>query len=454
MEQYWELVCDTERILSLLAAGGIFGFFVRPFLNSGKTAGITGAVYALVMIVLYLLPVELHYPGIPAFGGVLGVMCLSDRRNRAQKLVLVILMYLMKWIAQGAALIPWKLLYGLLITRPSMAEKETLQFVNYVFLEILLFVLQGLFLYLLAVGIHKLYINKKENIEKKELLLLLCILFTIVTGYFSFTYFSDLYEADMGQYIWNVHEEYTLLELLYQLFSCLVLFTIMTVYQRMKEKQKQEKENAVLAEQLENMKSHIGEIEKLYGDIRAMKHEMGNHITVLENLLLQDQKEETEKYFSQLKQQWQESTTEMKTGNPVTDVILLQKQKEAEEKGIRFQCDFFYPVETRLEAFDVSIILHNALTNAIEGTQDCADPYITLVSYRKKNAYLIEVENRSLKKAVISEETGLPETTKEDKTAHGIGLAGIRRIARKYYGAMELEQQADHFRLTILLMVE
>lgn len=228
----------------------------------------------------------------------------------------------------------------------------------------------------------------------------------------------------------------------------------MAVYQGIKERQREEKENAVLEEQMESMKSHISEVEKLYGDIRALKHEMGNHITVLENLVLQNQKEETEQYFSELKECWRESASEIQTGNPVTDVILMQKKKEMQEKGICFMCDFHYPTETKLEAFDVSIILNNALVNAVEGVAGCTNPYISIISYRKKNAYMIEVKNSIKKKVVLNEETGLPDTTKKDKINHGFGLTGIRKIAQKYFGAIDIEQNKNSFLLSIMLMVE
>lgn len=34
-------------------------------------------------------------------------------------------------------------------------------------------------------------------------------------------------------------------------------------------------------------------------------------------------------------------------------------------------CDFYYPHETPINAFDISVILHNALDNAIEGAAHC-----------------------------------------------------------------------------------
>lgn len=454
MELCWSLVSAGTGILRLMAEGWIFGFFVKPFLNKLRTARIAGIVYSVVLLILYFIPLEINYPRMIVSCVVLLLMCILDKRNMAQKLVLVIIMYLLNWIAHGVALVPRDMGYALLINNPYISERAALQFAGYIIIEVLFCIARGLLLYLLAVGIHKVYTNKRENINRKELLLLLCVLSAIMTGYFAFTYLSEVYINDMGQYIWNIHEEYTVLKVVYQIFSALLLFIVMAVYQKIKERQREEKENAVLEEQMESMKSHISEVEKLYGDIRALKHEMGNHITVLENLVLQNRKEETEQYFSELKECWRESASEIQTGNPVTDVILMQKKKEMQEKGICFVCDFHYPSGTKLEAFDVSIILNNALVNAVDGVAGCTNPCISIISYRKKNAYIIEVKNSIKKKVILNEETGLPDTTKKDKINHGFGLTGIRKIAQKYFGGIDVEQDRDSFLLSIMLMVE
>lgn len=47
-----------------------------------------------------------------------------------------------------------------------------------------------------------------------------------------------------------------------------------------------------------------------------------NHISVLENLFLKNETEELEKYMVQLKTSLCESVAEIKTGNPVTDMII------------------------------------------------------------------------------------------------------------------------------------
>ena len=206
-------------------------------------------------------------------------------------------------------------------------------------------------------------------------------------------------------------------------------------------------------------------MEKLYEDIRALKHDMGNHICVMENLfckleegvgdfaLLKNEESELKNYLSELKANWNESVAEIKTGNPVTDVILTQKKKEAQEKGIEFSCQFTYPMDTNINAFDISVILNNAIENAMEGTEGCVEPYVSILSYRQKNAYMLEVTNYLNKMVEIDNETGLPETTKSDKTSHGYGLANIRKVAQKYYGDIDIRQDEKSFTLTVMLIV-
>jgi len=161
---------------------------------------------------------------------------------------------------------------------------------------------------------------------------------------------------------------------------------------------------------------------------------------------------ELKEYLSELKATFSMSVEGIKTGNPVTDVILTQKQKEAEEKGIDFECKFIYPVDTNINAFDVSVILNNAIENAFEGIRGCDNPYVSVSAYSKKNAYMLEVKNSINHNVEIDQETGLPETTKKDKGSHGFGLTNIRKVARKYYGDIDISQDKNSFTLTIMLL--
>ena len=406
------------------------------------------------MLVFYCVPQEITYPyllGILAAGT---MMCLLERRNIKQKVFLATIMYLFRWMVYGVTLVLRDIMFALFINTSYMLMEPVKQWIAYIIVELVYYGVAITLMFLVIKLLHKVYTNKKEDISRKELLLLFATLLTVMIGYFTFNFFSSVYLEDMEVYIWNAHPGYTFLRVVYQMVSFAAVLIAVVTYQKIKEKQREENVNLLLAEQIENTKQHINEVEKLYGDIRALKHDMGNHIAVLENLFAKNEKEEFEKYLTELKATYCVSVEGIKTGNPVTDVILTQKQKEAEENGIDFDCKFIYPVDSNINAFDVSVILNNAIENAFEGVKGCKDPYVSILAYRKKNAYMLEVRNCISKGVEIDKETGLPETTKKDKRSHGFGLANIRKVAQKYYGDIDINQNEHSFTLTVMLMIE
>lgn len=145
----------------------------------------------------------------------------------------------------------------------------------------------------------------------------------------------------------------------------------------------------------------------------------------------------------------------IQSGNPVTDVILMEWRREALAKGIVFDCSFRYPAGREVDAFDISIILNNAIANALEAVNGeevgGSAGYIRITSALRENVYIIEVENTFSGGIVRDRESDLPITTKEDKVFHGFGLRNIRRVAQKYHGDMEVQIQGQVFRLIVML---
>lgn len=452
MSNYWAIANHTIAIMNILMECWIFYKFIKPFMK--EKVFYVGVSYSLTMLILYCVPQEIVYPYLWRAIVTCVIMCLLERRNIKQKVFLSTVMYLFRWMVYGVTLILRDAMFALFINTPHMYMHPVQQWIVYFIVELVYYSVAIMVMYLVIKLFHKVYVNKKEDISGKELILLYATLLTVMIGYFTFNFTSNVYLKDTETYIWNVHPGYTVLRVVYQIISFAAILIALVTYQKIKEKQREEKVNILLAEQIENTKQHIGEVEKLYKDMRALKHDMGNHISVLENLLMKNETDEADKYLKELKISWYENAAEIKTGNPVTDVLLMQKQKEAGEKGIAFGCDFIYPTDTHINAFDVSVILNNAIENAIEGSADCESPYVSISSYRKKNAYLIEVRNNISKQVEIDDETGLPETTKEDRNSHGYGLSNIRRVAQKYHGDIDISQNEKDFTLTVMLMIE
>lgn len=456
MEFYWEIVSHITGIAALGITGYLFYRFFKPFLPEGRYVWCVGAAYFVIMAILYVVPWEI--------GGALAYACGSltaflvtyfiDFRNLEQKLFLTVTMYLLNWISHGIVNgIPRNILFQIILYQPYVSARPVLGLVCYAAVECLSLVLRFLLIDLFIRIIDKVYIRKKENMGRRELAFMLIVPFLVLLGYIAFIFFSNVYLADFGKYIWRVHPQYTWIEVLYQILSFMGIIASIIFYQNIKENYRKEKENVVLSGQIADIKRHISEMEALYANIRGLKHDMGNHVMAVENLFLKNEKEEAIGYLSRIKKELAEMTTGIKTGNPVTDVILAEKQKEAKEKGIDFWCEFYYPEGTNIDVFDISVLLNNALDNAIEAAKVCGKPYIHIKSWRRKNIYMIEVRNNFSGILIMDDERGLPESTKGGEE-NGFGLANIRKVAQKYFGDIDIRQNEEEFVLSVLFVAE
>ena len=452
IETYWDIANRIIAIINIIIEGWLVYKYVLPFMKE-KTYYV-GISYSLVMLVLYWIPFDVSFPHYQGVIVAWIVMCLLERKNIKQKVFLASSLYLFRWAVHGVSLVFRDIMFAVFINTPYMLKEPIKQLITYIIVELIYYGIAIIMMYFVIKLIHRVYVNKREDISGKELLLLCVTIVAVMIGDIAFDFFSNVYVLDTKKYIWNVHPEYKILKVLFQMASFGAIFIAIVIYQKLKEKQREEKENLILEEQIESTKRHINDVEKLYGNIRSLKHDMGNHISVLENLILKKENDEAEKYLSEIKNVWNDSMVEIRTGNPVTDVILTTRYKEAEEKGIELTCKFAYPSDTRINAFDISVILNNAIENAFEGVIECENPTILVASYRKKNAYMIEVANSISKYVEVDEESGIPMTSKKDKEGHGYGLINIRKVARSYYGDIDINQENDTFTLSVMLMIE
>lgn len=189
----------------------------------------------------------------------------------------------------------------------------------------------------------------------------------------------------------------------------------------------------------------------MYGDLRSLRHDMGNHIQMIERLVAAGNSAEASAYLERLKGKWQELTPGIRTGTPVMDMILLEKKKESEARGIRFECDFCYPNGTGLDAFDVSVLLYNALNNCLESVNG-ENPYIKIRAFCKDSVFMLIISNSFMGRIRMDAAEGLPFTTKSSG-GHGIGLKNMRRVARKYMGDLSFEQNGNEVTVGIMLQI-
>ena len=453
VEKCWMVTSKISVIALLMITGIYFGKFVCPYIKKKKGAVAVSIVYITIMLVLYMIPPQIDNFSAYLIGVIAAflAMYVEDRRNIYQKIFLAITFFSIRWLTVAMAARLDDLVTKALVFRNMDAEKVWLQYGLYVGTRVLDIVLCIAFI-AVAIGlINKAYIYKKDEMSVKEMVMLIIPSLVGVTGYGILQYYLMIYERDTGKNLIDTYEFYGALSFLHYLISIVAILVVIVMFQNWKEMQEEQRGQELVLNQISDMKKHIEEVEKLYRDIRSMRHDMGNHIQTLEHLVAHNNMDDATEYLEHLKNEWDEVSLEIKTGSPVIDVILMEKLREAKERQIRFISDFHYPQNTKLNAFDLSVIMNNALNNCMENVSG-DDPYISISSFRKNSIFMITIKN-SFEGHLNFGDSDLPETTKSGRE-HGMGLNNIRRVARMYMGDISLEQGNEEVILSIMMQVE
>lgn len=188
-------------------------------------------------------------------------------------------------------------------------------------------------------------------------------------------------------------------------------------------------------------------------DVRAFKHDMNNHLSLLKKFMDDDKIKETKAYINELVREHRElKTLYCATGNVAIDSILNYKLGNISNPDLNIDVQANVPTELAVEIVDLSIILTNLLDNAITAIANVMGncQLSVRISYQK-GMLLIHVSNSY--NGNVQYENGVIVTTKQEKKEHGRGLYNIRKAAEKYQGTLYLEHNSEVFTAEVILYV-
>lgn len=194
-----------------------------------------------------------------------------------------------------------------------------------------------------------------------------------------------------------------------------------------------------LTQAVQAQKVYISEAQMRYEQTRSFRHDIKNHLSVLNGLLKSGKLDESKAYLEKLELASSSLSFPYQTGNSVVDILLGEKLGLAEREGITVEISMFLPQSCGIDDFDLCVIFANALDNAIHACQ--------LVKGEKKIRILGECQGDFY--LLIFENTCLPEAL----PPMGIGLSNIRTVAEKYHGTMSVEIVEQRFSLSVLLNI-
>ena len=308
--------------------------------------------------------------------------------------------------------------------------------------------------------------GEEEGIPRNELLFLLSPAFTGIV-FFTFINVSRSLLVNPAFLKWTARgNPFFDLSLYFLIFfvaatTILCILYAYNIYQKLIASMQDKQRAALLASQVDQMQAHIREIEQLYTGVRSMRHDMQNYLFDIKSLLAAqgvsvEGEGELAGYFSGIGTALDALNFYFHTGNPVTDVVLNGKYQQAKSMGIQFDSEFLFPSDYGIDVFDLSIILNNALNNALEacevlsGSDPEAERFISVTSYCKNNMFLIEVKNSFDGTVCVTEDGGL-KSRKQDTHRHGLGFQNIVRCVDKYLGSADYTCCDRTFTLIVML---
>ena len=184
-------------------------------------------------------------------------------------------------------------------------------------------------------------------------------------------------------------------------------------------------------------KNYIAEAQRRYAQTKAFRHDIANHLSVLNGLLNNGELDESKAYLNKLKTVSTSLSFPYQTGNPVVDILLSEKLGLAKE--ITAEVSLLLPKPCGIADFDLCVIFANALDNAINACQSVkGTKLIRIRGERQGDFYMLAFEN------TCSDEP-LPPA--------GTGLSNIKSVAEKYHGATLAEKVGQRFSLNVLLNI-
>ncbi len=231
----------------------------------------------------------------------------------------------------------------------------------------------------------------------------------------------------------------------------IINLSICCFYHMMAESYRSIRENDIYRQQTYIYQNQLDVIMESQERIRALRHDMKNHILALQMLLQKRDWEETSRYLSSMQDFMTNPSEYIATGNESIDSLLNYKLQRANEVLDKVAARVSIPEKLMLHSFDLNVVLGNLLDNAIEAAGQTEEKELNITIRLEKGILFLHMRNSC--QGIGNGRIHHLETTKEDAANHGIGLGNVQRIIEKYHGEMELVCENRYMETDIIMYI-
>ncbi|AFS78959.1 ATP-binding domain-containing protein [Gottschalkia acidurici 9a] len=231
-------------------------------------------------------------------------------------------------------------------------------------------------------------------------------------------------------------------------FGAILLFYII----ERKIKVEVEKQKILFIEnQLKIQKEYYKELYSSQNEIRRIKHDINANLLAIHGYLEKNDLESAKNYILELTGEVKSIKNYFDTGIASLDSILNSKCKRIKEINSKLDYKLAISKEIVIDHIDISILLSNAIDNAIEATEKISETNSNRTIIVKLSTVQEYISIVIINPVYENIDVNFLETTKIDKTYHGYGLSTIRNIVNKYDGDLDISCANKFFKLSVLL---
>lgn len=184
---------------------------------------------------------------------------------------------------------------------------------------------------------------------------------------------------------------------------------------------------------------------------RKERHELKNKYFYIQTLLKENEIEKLEKYLSDHIGELSNNESGIYTNNSMIDYIINTKLALAKKHHIKTYSEILIPEKLPINEESFCTILLNLFDNAIEASVKEKNPDIQIY-LNIKNQYLVFCIKNKVSFDVLAENPKL-KTSKEDSSAHGLGMKIIKHAVKNSNGIFDTSMESGYFVATVMVPI-
>lgn len=191
-----------------------------------------------------------------------------------------------------------------------------------------------------------------------------------------------------------------------------------------------------IEQQYNQLSNQYYQLRDNYISYKKLRHDLKDHINVLNGLAMQGETTLMREYASDLLDSWDALSDSTFCDIPAVDVVLASKYNLAQDSNIRTDFRIGSISSCGIDAIYISTVIANLLNNAISAAQSCVGNAFIELECMIKSGYLVITCRNSCNPN---------EERKERSDDHGYGIQIITEVASLHGGNYKYEKKENEF---------